>query len=168
MTRQYVRRAPGLRSHALPLAVAVVVSLLGGACANDEPESQDGARLTTNGAGALLSTGAPAATQPPGLEALNRPAPQPPSRDQAMDLEHLGYDFGEADAPVRILEFSDFGCGFCRQFHLETMPALKDQYIDQGKVLWKAVPFVIGNWANSVPASMTAECALDQGKFEEK
>lgn len=167
MTRGNVRRVPGLRSHGLPLALAVVVSLLGGACADDEPASQDGARLTTRGAGALLANGVPAAPQPPGLEALDRPAPAAPSRDQELDIDLLGYDFGDADAPVRILEFSDFGCGFCRKFHMETLPKLREQYIDHGKVLWKAIPFVIGNWANSVAASMSAECALDQGKYEE-
>jgi protein-disulfide isomerase len=75
----------------------------------------------------------------------------------------LGVDFGNAEAPARILEFFDFGCGYCRKFHKETLPTLAEKYIDEGSVFWKAVPFVIGNWANSVPATLAAECALGQG-----
>ena len=122
----------------------------------------DEARLTTRGAGDLLATGAPAAPVPEGFESLTRPPPNTPPQEQ-ITLEMLGVDFGSDEAPARILELFDFGCGFCRKFHKETLPALTAKYIEDGKLLWKAVPFVIGNWANSVPATMAAECALGQG-----
>ena len=68
---------------------------------------------------------------------------------------------------MRILEFSDFGCGYCRTFHMEILETLDAEYMQEGTVLWKQIPFVMGNWANSVPASLGAECARDQGEFSD-
>ena len=41
---------------------------------------------------------------------------------------------GDKNAPVTIIEFSDFQCPFCRKFWTETFEQLKTQYIDTGKV----------------------------------
>ena len=41
---------------------------------------------------------------------------------------------GEENAPVTIVEFSDYQCPFCKKFWSETLPLLKTQYIDTGKV----------------------------------
>ena len=49
---------------------------------------------------------------------------------------------------------------------METWPTLQKDYVDTGKVLWKTIHFVIGNWASSVEASMAGECADEQGKVE--
>ncbi len=160
-------RRPGLRAYTAPVLLGVALSLFASACAvGDQEVPADEARLTTRGAGGLLASGAPAAPVSPGFDALNRPAPNTPPRDQ-IDLDMLGVEFGSPDAHARILEFFDFACGFCRKFHAETLPPLTHKYIDQGQLLWKAIPIVIGNWANSVSAALAAECALDQGHYEE-
>jgi protein-disulfide isomerase len=141
-----------------------LVAVTASGCAEDSTADGAVARLTTRGAGELLSSAPPVAPLAPGIAALSRPAPNAPGTDE-VDPDDMGADFGNPDAPVRIMEFFDYGCGFCRQFHAETLPSLMDEYIDEGKVLWKSVPFVIGNWANSVPASLSAECANDQGRY---
>src|SRR3989338_450138 len=41
---------------------------------------------------------------------------------------------GEKNAPVEIIEFSDYQCPFCRKFWTETLPSRKQEYIDTGKV----------------------------------
>ncbi|MBI2043683.1 thioredoxin domain-containing protein, partial [Candidatus Pacearchaeota archaeon] len=41
---------------------------------------------------------------------------------------------GNKDAPVTIIEFSDYQCPFCRKFWTETFSQIKTQYIDTGKV----------------------------------
>ena len=156
-------RRPGLRAYMAPVLLGSALSLFAGACASDQEAATDQARLTTRGAGDLLGSGAPTTPVPEGFESLTRPPPTVPPQEQ-ITLEMLGVDFGSEDAPARIIELFDFGCGFCRKFHKETLPALTAKYIDEGKLMWKAVPFVIGNWANSVPATMAAECALGQGK----
>lgn len=41
---------------------------------------------------------------------------------------------GSPDAPVKIIEFADFKCPQCKQFHMKIFPELKSEYIDTGKV----------------------------------
>src|SRR5919106_1078341 len=41
---------------------------------------------------------------------------------------------GRADAPITLVEYSDFTCGYCLKFFRETWPRLQAKYIDTGKV----------------------------------
>ncbi len=85
---------------------------------------------------------------------------------QELALEELGFDFGEAGAPIQVVEFSDYGCSYCRRFHLETFPLLRE-FIDSGTVRWKYVTYASGMFRNGLPAAYAAECAGEQGVFEE-
>ncbi len=152
-------------------AACTLLLLSGAACQSQPDESDDnGTRLSTAAGDILAATQDPTSsifTQvPAGPRVSLGPPTAPPSGQDGTDIASLGYDLGDADAPVKIIEFSDYGCGYCRKFHLETWPTLRKDYVDTGKVLWKTVPFVIGNWANSVEASMGSECAVEQGKAE--
>jgi len=75
----------------------------------------------------------------------------------------MGFNLGSWEAPVKVIELSDFGCGYCRQFHQMTFPELREQFIDTGMVEWKFMPFVAGMFANSLAVSEVAECTLEQG-----
>lgn len=79
-----------------------------------------------------------------------------------IDVATLGFNMGAADSPVRVVEMSDYGCSYCRQFHMETFPTLLADYIESGKVEWKFMPFVNGMFENSPLATEAAECALEQ------
>lgn len=96
------------------------------------------------------------------------PAPPPslaaPIRD--VPLDELGYTVGEAGAPLRVIEFSDFACGYCRQFHLEVFPTIEKEYVASGKVQWKYVPMILGIFGpNAEVAARAGECALEQDRF---
>ena len=71
---------------------------------------------------------------------------------------------GREDAPITIVEFSDFQCSFCRKFWKETLPKIEADYIDTGKAR-----FVFRHLAVLGPfserAAEAAECAREQGKF---
>ncbi|MCB1473306.1 MAG: thioredoxin domain-containing protein, partial [Rhodobiaceae bacterium] len=41
---------------------------------------------------------------------------------------------GKDDAPVTIYEYASMTCGHCAHFHKDTLPELKKEYIDTGKV----------------------------------
>ena len=75
---------------------------------------------------------------------------------------------GDIDAPLSIIEFSNFQCNFCARFYTDTLPLLKTQYIDTGKVNLIYRDFPISKiYSNSMSAALAAECANEQGKFWE-
>lgn len=74
---------------------------------------------------------------------------------------------GEKNAPVTIIEFSDFQCPFCRTFWKETLPLLKSNYIDTGKVKFVYRDFPLSFHPSSHLAAEAVECAKDQTKFWE-
>ena len=165
------RVAPLNRRDVWRLLPVVLVALGAAACTPGEsdPDAELGTRLTTRGAGDLLSRGfspneAISLSQPgsPSVAGLMRPAPVGPTPEQRT-IDSLGVDFGTPEAPVQLIEFFDYGCGYCRAFHQNTRGPLHEQYVDPGRVYWKSLPFITGNWATSVPVSLAAECARDQG-----
>ncbi len=75
---------------------------------------------------------------------------------------------GNPDAPITIIEFTDFQCPFCARFHTQTLPLILEEYIDQGKVKLVVRDFPIQSiHPNAVPASVASECANEQGKAKE-
>ncbi|HEY8393812.1 MAG TPA: DsbA family protein, partial [Thermaerobacter sp.] len=63
---------------------------------------------------------------------------------------------GSPEAPVTVVEFSDFKCPYCRDFTLEVFPRLKEEYIDTGKVR-----FYFINYPFLGPDSDTAAIATE-------
>lgn len=74
------------------------------------------------------------------------------------------WTWGSARAPVEIIEFTDFGCGFCAQFHAETYATLFTEYVETGKVRWIFVPFASGKFRGSFEATRFVACAAEQGR----
>lgn len=73
---------------------------------------------------------------------------------------------GEADAPVTVVEVSDYGCSHCRNFNLEgTAEVLDEQYVDTGQVQWIALPYALGE--QTAPTAAAAMCAAEQDAFWE-
>ena len=64
---------------------------------------------------------------------------------------------GNPDAPITIIEFSDFECPFCARFHIQTLPSILEEYIDQGKVKLVFRDFPIQSiHQNALPAAVAA------------
>jgi protein-disulfide isomerase len=74
---------------------------------------------------------------------------------------------GSVDAPVTIVEFSDFECPFCAQFYRATYPQLQE-LIDQGEVrlVFKNFPLTQSH-PNAMDAAIAGECAYEQDSFWE-
>lgn len=76
---------------------------------------------------------------------------------------------GSSDAPVTIVEFSDYQCPFCRKFALGTFNKIKQNYVNNDKVrfVYKDFPLTqLGH--NQAPRMARAtQCAGDQGKYWE-
>ena len=77
-----------------------------------------------------------------------------------------GYWLGSRDAPITIVEFTDYQCPYCRQFESTTFTELRKKYIDTGRVRFvvRDLPLVSAH-PNAMQAAEAAHCAGDQGKF---
>lgn len=74
---------------------------------------------------------------------------------------------GDPKAKVTVIEFSDFQCPFCRVMWRDTMPKLKSEYIDTGKIRFVYRDYPLPFHDGGVPFAQAAQCAGDQGKFWE-
>ncbi len=72
---------------------------------------------------------------------------------------------GETDAPVTLVEVSDFGCPHCQTFHRETAEELEAQYLDTGTTRWVALPFSLN--PTTLAAAASALCAEEQDSYFE-
>jgi protein-disulfide isomerase len=73
---------------------------------------------------------------------------------------------GSKDAPVTLVEFTDYQCPFCRQFHVTVFNELKKNYIDTGKVRFYSRDLPIDQLhPNATRAAQAGRCAADQGQY---
>jgi protein-disulfide isomerase len=79
-------------------------------------------------------------------------------------IPQKGIYLGSPTAPVRLVEFADLQCPICREYTLQTLPALVQDYVRSGKVRMEFRSFiVIGD--DSVTAARAAEAAGQQNKL---
>lgn len=71
---------------------------------------------------------------------------------------------GDPDAPVMVVEYASLTCNHCGTFHNETFDALKDKYIDTGKVYFVLREFPLDPLA--LAAAMIARCGPEDAYFE--
>ena len=72
---------------------------------------------------------------------------------------------GDPNAPLTIVEFSDFECSYCRRFHEQVMPQLKSEYIDTGLVRFVHKDLPLPFHPHAMPAAAAARCAGEQNRF---
>lgn len=73
---------------------------------------------------------------------------------------------GDPNAKVTLIEFTDYGCPFCREYELSTFPELKSTYIDTGKVYYVIKHYPVSSKQGGIAAE-AADCAGEQGRFWE-
>jgi protein-disulfide isomerase len=127
-----------LGAAAVVVVVAIVISSGGGNDAKNRPEA------------AQKATGAI-----PG---------QKESGEMLAGIQQKGIYLGNPSAPVRLVEFADLQCPFCREYSLQTMPQLVQDYVRSGKVRmeFRNLSF-IGD--DSVTAGRAAAAAGQQDKL---
>ncbi|MCU0507671.1 MAG: DsbA family protein [Anaerolineae bacterium] len=75
-----------------------------------------------------------------------------------------GTAWGPVDAPVTVIDYSDYGCSHCRDFALNQGKQLREEYESTGKVRFEFKHMIIGGTATR-DAANASECAADQGRF---
>ena len=106
------------------------------------------------------------------LQRLAQPAaPAAPTSPPRAAAQVSGTDnpaLGKNNAEVTLVEFSDYQCPFCRRFFENTLPTLKKDYIETGKVRYVFRDFPLDSiHPQARKASEAAHCAGEQGKYWE-
>jgi len=105
------------------------------------------------------------------LERLAAP-PSPGGRQSAVS-EHVTVGagtmpaLGRSDAPLTIVEFTDYQCPFCQRFHLTTFNELVRNYVDTGRVRYVSRDLPLPMHEHAKSAAQAARCAGEQTKFWE-
>jgi protein-disulfide isomerase len=74
---------------------------------------------------------------------------------------------GNEDAPITLIEFTDYQCPFCSRHYEQTYKQIKADYIDTGKVKLVVRDYPLSFHPNAQKASEASECADEQDKFYE-
>ncbi len=116
---------------------------------------------------AVAQQPAAAAEQEPAVVVGNPTAPPSPpdlrSQQGQIRLEVSEDDdavLGPDEAPITIIEFSDYRCPFCKRWHNETLGPLLEMYPDQIRLIYRDFPVVGG-----FEVALAAECAGEQGDY---
>lgn len=96
-----------------------------------------------------------------------------PEENNGLEIEFVGSVsadddafLGDADAPVTIVEFSDFQCPYCANFVTQTLDALKEKYIDTGLVKLVYRDFPLSIHPNAPITAQAAECVGEEAGNE--
>ncbi|WP_328969696.1 DsbA family protein [Streptomyces sp. NBC_00239] len=115
------------------------------------------------------SAAAPAAVADPGgPQAGNGAEPPAGARAQLVSLARRDaadpMAVGRADAPVVLIEYADYRCGYCGKFARDTEPGLVEKYVADGtlRIEWRNYP-IFGK--ESEAAARAAWAAGQQGRF---
>jgi protein-disulfide isomerase len=97
--------------------------------------------------------------------------PQPAPKQQADKVTRAvvgvdgAFSIGPKDAPVTIVEFTDFQCPYCQRFHTTAFRELQKNYIDAGKVRFVSRDLPLDIHPNALQAAQAGRCAGEHGQF---
>jgi len=93
-----------------------------------------------------------------------QPGQQAPKVTRAtLNMEGVAM-LGSKNAPLTIVEYTDYQCPFCQRFHVTAFNDLKKAYIDTGKVRFYSRDLPLDFHPNAMRAAMAARCAGEQGQ----
>ncbi|WP_298817972.1 DsbA family protein [Chloroflexus sp.] len=109
-------------------------------------------------------------TVPPAPTELSRPTATPPPPIDLVSLLNLTADdpraLGDPDAPVLMIEFTDYECPFCARFVSETRERLIREFVDTGVARLVVRDFPLTSiHASAMLAAGVANCAAEQNQF---
>ncbi len=138
----------------LVIAAVLILALVSSGGSGDTLSEDDVRRIVAEAVGTEVAL----------LRPTNTPIPPTPTIIPRGVAEDDDAFLGPEDAPVVIVEFSDFQCGYCGRWYNETLPLILDTYPEEVKFVYRDLP-IFGE--DSLRAALAAECAEEQGKFWE-
>ena len=114
-----------------------------------------------------FSSSAPAQTAANTGDAKPAVAQQPQatgSTDAVRPVDETDHIKGDPNAPIKIVEYSDFECPFCKRFHV-TMNEVMDKYGESGEVAWvyRQFPLEQLHPVKAQAEAVASECAAELG-----
>lgn len=89
-----------------------------------------------------------------------------PDPAQPVSVSVAGaYALGRDDALITMVEFTDYECPFCRDFHQTTFEKIKAAYIDTGRMRFVSRDMPLPMHPHAFMAAEAARCAGDQGMY---
>lgn len=116
--------------------------------------------MDSAGAAALS---AQTASQPSG-PVIEAPVTQKPQYTRYDIPTENSYALGPADAPITIVEFSDFECPYCRRWHAEVYKPLLDAYPGKIRLVYRNLPLTSIH-PDAMGAAEAAMCAGEQDVY---
>ncbi len=96
------------------------------------------------------------------VQAAVSPTPEP----RIYDIETAGYpSLGPADAPIVIVEFSDYQCPYCYRWYAQVYKPLLETYKGKVRLVFRNYPLSFHE--NAFPSAEAALCAGDQNAYWE-
>ncbi len=139
-------KTTGQNPYLMPLAVVIAGGLIAGAVLLNGSTEKVTQQKNTN------------------PTAQNVPEQQVGSTDAVAKVTDKDHIKGNPDALVKIVEYSDFECPFCKQFH-NTMNEIMDKYGASGDVAWvfRQFPLEQLHPVKAQAVAVASECANEQG-----
>ena len=94
-------------------------------------------------------------------------APAPVDDKVSMAFPPGGFSVGKENAPLVLVEYTDYQCPFCQRYHNDSFGQIKANFIDPGKVRYISRDFPLPFHENARRSATAARCAAEQGKFWE-
>jgi protein-disulfide isomerase len=138
-------KTTGLNQYLMPLAVVIAGGLIAGAVLLNGSTAETTQQKNTN-------------------PTAQTPEQQVGSTDAVAKVTEKDHIKGNPDALIKIVEYSDFECPFCKQFH-NTMNEVMDKYGASGEVAWvfRQFPLEQLHPVKAQAVAVASECANEQG-----
>jgi protein-disulfide isomerase len=106
--------------------------------------------------------------QRPIAPAAPAPAPARPVDDKvSYAFPAGGFSIGRDDAPLVMVEYTDYQCPFCQRFHNTAFVQIKANYVDTGQLRYVSRDFPLPFHENAQRSAVAGRCAAEQGKYWE-
>ncbi|MCA9918353.1 MAG: thioredoxin domain-containing protein [Anaerolineales bacterium] len=134
---------------------------------NEQPLIGAQPLATFNEAIALVSSGQ-SIVEEPSAQDLPPEYAVPTPAAIALEAENVAWSAGNPDAPVQIVEFTDYQCPFCQEYAMQTFPTLFSEMIESGRVFYVIKDLPLDSLhPEAIVAGTAVRCAGEQDAYKE-
>ncbi len=134
---------------------------------NEQPLIGAQPLATFNEAIALIKSGE-SIVSAPSDEALPPEYAVPTPAAIPVEASSVAWSAGNPDAPVQIVEFTDYQCPFCQQYAMETFPTVFAEMIESGRVFYALKDLPLDSLhPEAIVAGTAVRCAGEQDAYKE-